>query len=193
MGNYDLKNQLAKVSFERKIWVKKIKQSIILLIILFSIFSVELKAEENENVNEENQSAQHETGTPLIYYLNWIGLGAIFVIVLGEVRNNKKEKKNEENKKNHEFYEAGSEKPKDLEHKFQKPVLKPILLILMSGLIFFGEQAPALFGHIDVEKAKLISGFHENLAAGYFRFIFKILIGVLMLSYGLLSMEEEHH
>lgn len=161
--------------------MKKIKQAIILLLILFSIISVEIRAEENESANEEGQSAQHETGTPLIYYLNWAGLIAMCVIVWGEVRNNKKGKKHQEDKKNHEFYKAGSEKPNDPEHKSQSPVLKPVLLILLAGLIFSCEQLPAL------------SEFHENLAAGYFRFVFKIFIGILMLSYGLSSMEEEHH
>ncbi|MDD5772785.1 MAG: hypothetical protein PHX78_04880 [bacterium] len=160
--------------------MRKIK-FLILLLTLFMIFSVSLKAEENEVVSEEGQSAPHETGTPLVYYLNWAGLIAMCVIVLREVKNKKSDKKHQEDKKDIEFYEAGSEKPNDPEHKFQKPVLKPVLLILLAVLIFFGEQLPVL------------SDFHENLAAGYFRFIFKILIGVLMLSYGLSSMEEEHH
>lgn len=160
--------------------MKKIKY-VILLLIAFLIFSVELKAEEHEAAGEESQSSGHETGTPLIYYINWAGLVAMGVIASGEVRKNKKEKKHQKDEKGQDFYEAGSEKPNDPEHKLQKPVLKPILLILIACFIFYCEQLPVL------------TAFHENLAAGYFRFISKIIIGVLMLSYGLSSMEEEHH
>ncbi|MEW6088438.1 MAG: hypothetical protein AB1498_09060 [bacterium] len=174
--------------------MKRIKYVVILLTALISIFSVGIKGEESEHAGIEGQSVHHEeAGTPLIYYLNWAGLIAVGAIVFGEIRKNKNTRKHEENKKNIEFYEAGSEKPNDLEHKSEKPVLKPLLLVLIAGLVFFGEQVPALFGYIDVEKAKLIPGFHENLALGYFRFIFKIFLGVLMLSYGLSGMEEEHH
>ena len=160
--------------------MKKIK-ILILLMILFNIFTVVLKAEDHESANEESQSAHHETETPMLYYLNWAGLIAMCVIVLGEIKSKKSVKDHQKDKKEHEFYEAGSEAPDDLEHKHKKPVFKPLLVILIAGFIFFGEYIPVLFS------------FHESLAPGYFRIIFKIIIGILLLSYGLAGMEEEHH
>ncbi len=66
------------------------------------------------------------------------------------------------------------------------------MVVLLISLLYAILQLPVLHTHFDVAAGGFVAGYHEPLVQGFVRFVYKVAVAILLLSYAF-SGAKEHH
>ncbi|MBI5788591.1 MAG: hypothetical protein HZA78_07040 [Candidatus Schekmanbacteria bacterium] len=121
-----------------------------------------------EEIHEPAEDSEGNHATPYIYYLNWGFLGFTFIAACFYCL---------------WVYEKG--RPKNEGQGL--PALFIILVIAMYTL----NQMPEVQRHFDLAKHSFVDGYHESTTIAFFKFFYKMALGVFLMIYGLIG--REHH
>jgi len=123
-------------------------------------------SQEQENPSD-HFADDHHSPPPSIYYLYWMFLGLTFVIVC--------------------FYCLWVYKKGKPEHE---GLSLSIILVSLVIILYAMNQFPELQRHFDSASRQFVNGYYESTTAGFVKFIYKIMLGILLMIYGLMGKKQ---